>query len=524
MKTSQFIPLLTMLPSVCFSQQNQQKQEPTERPNVIFILSDDHTSQSIGAYGSIYKEICPTPNIDRIANEGALFTNAFCTNSISGPSRACILTGKYAHLNGFYKNESAPPFDSTQITFPRMLHDNGYTTAMVGKWHLGTTPVGFDYFKYHSLAGGQGIYWNPVWNENGKKTPEKGYATTLTANAAMKWLESGRDKSKPFCLLYHFKAPHRPWDPDSCYQHIFDNVEMPYPETFNDNYSTRELTAGDTEMTISSHLTRRDLKMAPPEGLSPKERQKWLNAGQNGEPWSPSDSLKGLELKKWKYQRYVKDYLACTKSVDDQVGRLLKYLKDSGLDENTIVVYCGDQGFFLGEHGFFDKRWMYEESLHMPFIVKYPAKIKPGTVIDDFITNVDFAPTILDMCGVRPDKEMQGKCYANTMSGKETKPLRTSMYYHYYEFPFWHHVQPHYGVRTDRYKLIHFYYTIDKWELYDLEKDPNELNNVYGKPAYAKVQNDLIKELKRQQIECKDTGTLDDFRKITKEAYKRNKN
>ena len=515
MKSVRLLPL-AILPAVSCGQASDGSMES---PNVIFILSDDHTSQAIGAYGSIYKDICPTPNIDRIADEGALFTNAFCTNAISGPSRACIITGKYGHKNGYCKNEFAAPFDSTQVTFPKLLHDAGYTTAMVGKWHLGTTPMGFDYYKYHTLAGGQGVYWDPVWNENGKLVKEKGYATTLTADAAMEWLENGRDKSKPFCLLYHFKAPHRPWQPDSCYTHIFDNVEMPYPDTFDDDYATREMTAGDTEMTIERHLTRKDLKVTPPDRLKGKSLNRWMNTGQNGEYWSPSDTLSGQELKKWKYQKYVKDYLATAKSVDDQVGRLLDYLKTSGLDENTIVIYCGDQGFYLGEHGWFDKRFMYEESFRMPFMVRWPAMIKAGTVIDDFITNVDFATTVLQMCGVEPDPEMQGKKYLDTMTGKQDAPLRESVYYHYYEYPFWHHVQPHYGIRTDRYKLIHFYYDIDVWEMYDLEKDPDELNNIYGQPEYADVQADLMAELKRQQQECGDTGTLEEFRAITDYHY-----
>ena len=493
----------------------QKKQVTAERPNIIFILSDDHTAQSIGAYGSIYKDIAPTPNIDKIAQEGALFGNAFCTNSISGPSRACILTGQYSHINGFMINEGGAPFDSTLTTFPRLLKENGYTTAIIGKWHLWSTPQGFDYYKYHTLAYEQGEYWNPVWNDNGKKVREEGYATTLTSKAAINWLDKLRDKSKPFCLLYHFKAPHRPWEPDSCYQHIFDDIEMPYPETFDDDYSTRELTAGDTKMTIANHLGRKDLKMEAPDGLSPKEKSKWYSYGNNGEYLSPSDTLKGEALKRWKYQRYIKDYLACTKSVDDEVGKLLAYLKENNLDKNTILVYCGDQGFYLGEHGWFDKRFMYETSFRMPFIMRFPEVIKPRTVINDFITNVDFAPTLLDMCGVSPTEEMQGKSYYSTLLGKNDKPVRDAVYYHYYEYPYWHHVQPHYGIRTDRYKLIHYYYDIDVWEMFDLEKDPNELNNIYGKPEYKDVQEKLNKRLKELQIEYKDTGTLDDYRKIT---------
>lgn len=502
------LPVAAVLPAVSCG---QVQKKPRQRPNVIFILSDDHTAQSIGAYGSIYRDICPTPNIDRMAEEGALFTNAFCTNAISGPSRASIITGKYSHMNGFYKNEFGAPFDSTQVTFPILLHDSGYSTALVGKWHLESTPMGFDYYKIHV---GQGEYWNPVWIENGSRMREKGYATTLTADAAMKWLENGRDKDKPFCLLYHFKAPHRPWSPDTKYEHIFDDVEMPYPDTFDDDYSTREKTAGDTEMTMW-HLTPRDMKMSPPAGLSEKEAEEWLGTGVYGEYWTPSDTLSGDALKRWKYQRYIKDYLATAKSVDDQVGRLLYYLRETGLEDNTIVIYCGDQGFYLGEHGWFDKRFMYEESFRMPFIVRWPGRIKAGSVISDFITNVDFAPTILSMCGAGADPGMQGKDYRDTMLGKQRKPVRDAVYYHYYEYPFWHHVQPHYGIRTTRYKLIHFYYDIDVWELYDLERDPDELHNVYGDPEYAGVVEDLMAELEKQQAGCADTATLEEMRKMT---------
>lgn len=513
MKLQYCLPLL----AAASASQSCQTTQTRERPNVIFILSDDHAAHAIGAYGSIYKDICPTPNIDRLAEEGAIFRNAFCTNAISGPSRACILTGQYSHVNGFYKNEGGLPFDTTAMTFPKILHENGYTTALVGKWHLWSTPQGFDYYRYHTQIGEQGVYWNPVWNENGKRVPEEGYATTLTAKAAINWLENLRDKSKPFCLLYHFKAPHRPWEPDTCYRHIFDDIEMPYPETFDDDYATRELTAGNTAMTIASHLNRQDLKMIPPRGLDEKELRRWNRFGDKGESQyvSPSDTLKGAALKRWKYQRYIKDYLATTKSVDDQVGNLLKYLKESGLDRNTIIVYCGDQGFYLGEHGWFDKRFIYEESFRMPFIMRYPKEIEAGTEISDFITNVDFAPTLLDMCGVQPPSQMQGKSYSRTVTGVNGTPLRDAVYYHYYEYPLWHHVQPHYGLRTSRYVMAHFYHDIDVWELFDLQNDPNELNNVYNDPAYEEVRRQLHKRLKELQSEFADEGPLEEYRYIT---------
>jgi arylsulfatase A-like enzyme len=482
-----------------------------QRPNVIFILSDDHTTQAISAYGGIYKDIAPTPNIDQLAKEGVICQSTYCTNPISGPSRAAILTGQYSHKNGFFKNEGGAPFDTASLTFPKLLHAAGYTTAMVGKWHLWSQPTGFDYFKYHTDEGEQGIYWNPTFNENGKLVHEKGYATTLTAKAAMNWLENQRDKSKPFCLLYHFKAPHRPWEPDSCYQHLFDGKELPYPSTFDDNYATRELTAGKAAMQMGN-LNRGDLKFPVPPEIPQNQVKKWQHYGDNGEWLSPSADLKGEALKRWKFQRYIKDYLACVRSVDDQVGNLMKYLKANGLDKNTIIVYCGDQGFFLGEHGWFDKRWMYEESFRMPFIVRYPEKIKAGSEVKDFMTNVDFAPTLLEACGVKIPKTMQGFSFMNTLQGKQKTPIRKSVYAHYYEYPYWHNVQPYYGVRTNRYKLIHYYYDIDKWEMFVLKTDPNELNNVYGKPEFAKIQKELAKELKRQQKETGDTGTLEDYR------------
>ena len=420
-----FVIFFCVIAIKCFGQ-NQPK------PNIIFIFSDDHATNAISAYGGIYNDLARTPNIDRIANEGALLTNTLCTNAICGPSRAAILTGKYSHINKYYKNYKGGIFDSKQWTYPQALKEAGYQTALVGKWHLASEPVGFDYYKYHISQGQQGLYWNPVYNDNGKKIKEKGYATNLTTDFALDWL-NGREEKEPFCLLLQFKAPHREWSPDTKYKDLWEDIEMPYPATFNDTYKGRELTAGDTEMTMD-YFSRKDMKMTPPDSLSKKERRKWLRFGvKPGETVVPSENLSNEEIRKWKYQKYIKDYLATIKSVDDNIGRVLEYLKENGLEENTIVVYASDQGFFLGEHGFFDKRFMYEEALRMPFIIRYPGKIKPGIIVDDIITNIDFAPTLLEMAGIPVPEAVQGNSFFSNLKGKTPQDWRQSMYYHYYD-------------------------------------------------------------------------------------------
>jgi len=507
------IPVLAlMLAGTAFSCQQSSE---TTRPNIIYIMSDDHAAHAISAYNGIYKDVAPTPNIDRLAEEGALFANTFCTNSICGPSRATILTGKYSHQNGFYKNEGGVKFDGSQLTFPKVLQEAGYTTAMVGKWHLGSEPTGFDYYKYHILSGGQGTYWDPTYNENGTEVEETGYASNLTGDFALEWLESKRDKSKPFCLLFQFKAPHRAWYPDSIYMDLFDGIEMPYPATLNDDYSGRELTAGNTMMTIENHLTRKDLKMTPPPGLTGQELFQWERTGDKGEPVSPSDTLGGQALKNWKYQKYIKDYLACVRSVDDNVGRLLTYLDESGLAENTIVIYTADQGFYLGDHGWYDKRFMYEESLRMPFLIRYPGNIESGQRMEHLTLNIDFGPTMLDMAGVEIPDEMQGESFAPLLLEEDQGEWRDAVYYHYYEYPKWHQVQPHYGIRTDRYKLIHFYYDVDVWELYDLQEDPNEMSNLYGLQEHAALIEGLKKKLVLLQEQYGDNISLEEMRRIT---------
>lgn len=482
------------------------------RPNIIFIMTDDHTKQATGCYGSVINE---TPNIDRIANEGMKFTRSFVTNSICAPSRAVALTGKYSHRNGLRDNQDR--FDGSQMTFPQLLQQAGYQTALIGKWHLTTEPTGFDYWK---ILPGQGQYYNPTFIEMGDTVKYEGYVTNLITDFAIDKLEEF-ERDKPFCMLYWHKAPHRNWMPDIKHLSMYEDVDIPIPETFFDDYSTRSAAAREQDMEVKNMYTSFDLKVQPQEGdkaysggkegftsqkfwiemynsLTDEQREAWDEAyAPQNEEFRNAD-LSGEELAKWKYQRYIKDYLRCVASVDDNIGRLLDYLDEKGLAENTIVIYTSDQGFYLGEHGWFDKRFMYEESFSMPLVVKYPKEIKPGSVTDKMAVNIDFCPTILDYAGIAIPDEVQGTSLRPIFNGDDPADWRTSVYYHYYQYPKgWHAVKRHYGVRTDRYKLIHFYNDIDAWELYDLQEDPNEINNVYGTGEYVSVQEDLHSELDR---------------------------
>lgn len=489
-----------------------------QKPNIIYIMADDLTTQAISAYGGIYKDIAPTPNIDRIANEGMLFQDVLCTNAICGPSRAAILTGNYSNLNGYYKNESGGKFDETQWTFPQEFQKNGYQTSLFGKWHLGTEPQGFNVYKYHNSAGQQGHYWDPVYNVNGKDQKMEGYSTNISTDFAMQWLESERQQDEPFMMVLQYKAPHRPWQPDHKYEQLWEDIDMPYPATFDDDYKGRELTAGDTEMTMD-YFSRRDMKFEEPADLKGTEKIKWAFYGAKpGEIVQP-EGMTAEEGKKWRYQTYIKDYLACVKSVDDNIGRVLKYLDDNGLAENTVIVLTSDQGFYLGDHGFFDKRFIYEESLRMPFMVKYPKMVKAGTVNEDIITNIDFAPTLLDLANIKTEQAMQGRSFKSILEGKTPQDWEQAMYYHYYEFPYWHHVQPHYGIRTQKYTLAHFYYNIDVWELYDLENDPQQLKNVINDPQYANVVEDLKVDLKDLMKEYGNDKPLEAYREITDKDF-----
>ena len=510
-----FLGFLNSCNTVKYNTPVSAKVASTVRPNIIYIMADDLTTQAISAYGGIYKDIAPTPNIDKVAKEGMLFHDVLVTNAICGPSRAAILTGNYSNLNGYYKNESGGKFNSEQWTFPQEFQKKGYVTGLFGKWHLGTDPVGFDSFKYHNSAGQQGHYWDPLFNANGIDVKEKGYATNLSTDFALTWLDSTKTSRQPFLMILQYKAPHRPWEPDTKYETLWDDIEMPYPVTFNDTYEGREKTAGDTEMTME-YFSRRDMKLQRPKDIKKgKESIKWdFYGAKPGEIVQP-EGMSNEEGRKWRYQNYIKDYLACVKSVDDNVGRVLNYLKENNLEENTIIVLTSDQGFYLGDHGFFDKRFIYEESLRMPFMVKYPKKIKAGSVNEDIISNIDFAPTLLELAGISTTQKMQGTSFVPVLEGNTPKDWQDAMYYHYYEFPFWHHVQPHYGIRTQKYTLAHFYYNIDVWELYDLEKDPGQVNNIYNDPNYAEVTTELKLKLKNLMIKFEDNKSLVDFRKIT---------
>ncbi|MFD0958197.1 sulfatase family protein [Paenibacillus chungangensis] len=459
----------------------------TKQPNIVFIMSDDHAAHAMSCYGSKMNE---TPNIDRIANEGMRFNNCFCTNSICAPSRAVIMTGKYNHHCGVRTlNE---PFDSRQQTVPKLLQEHGYQTAIIGKWHLGhggySDPAGFDYWN---VFINQGLYHNPKMIEMGEEKVLEGYATDIVTDLSIDWIDN-RDKDKPFLLYCHHKAPHRPWVPDEKHAHLYEDVHIPEPDTFNDDYSNRSEAAREAKMRMRD-LRPKDLKEAVPEGLTEAEERSW------------------------RYQRYIKDYLRCVASVDDNVGRLLDYLDREGLTEDTIVVYTSDQGFFLGDHGWFDKRFMYEESLRMPFVIRYPQAIPAGTVSDQMILNVDFASTFLSYAGVPVPENMQGVNLQAVLGGESPADWRTSMYYRYWmHCDSEHNVYSHYGVRTHTHKLIYYYgeaYGLPgsqeiavnpEWELFDLVKDPYELNNVYNQPEYQQTVLELKEELERLQRELGD--------------------
>ncbi len=448
-------------------------ERPAERPNILFIMSDDHAAHAISAYGS---RINTTPNLDRLAAEGVRFDHCFVNNSLCAPSRACILTGKFSHKNGHKTN--ADTFDGSQSTYPKLLQAAGYQTILIGKWHLVSEPTGFDYWN---ILPGQGEYHDPHMIEMGKRVQYPGYVTDILTDKAIDYLDQRRNREKPFCMMLWHKAPHRNWEPDDKHAAMYADGDVPTPETFDDDWSHRASPAANTTMTIARDLTTSDTKGDPPAGLSPEAE------------------------KKWKYERFIKDYLRCVASVDDNLGRLMDYLRKSGLADNTLVVYTSDQGFFLGDHGWFDKRFMYEESLRMPLIVRYPRMAKQGSVCKAMVQNADFAPTFLSLAGAAVPADVQGRSLLPLLSGRTPADWRKAVYYHYYEYPAVHSVRRHYGVRTERYTLIHYYHQMDEWELFDLEKDPHELVSVYDDPAYGDVVKELKAELSRLRTELGDT-------------------
>ena len=472
-----------------------------DRPNIIFIMSDDHAAHAISAYGS---KVNRTPNIDRLAREGLRLDNVFATNSICTPSRAAILTGQYSHLNGVTMFNR---FDSTRQTVARLLQQSGYHTGMIGKWHLGSDPVGFDRWE---ILPGQGAYNNPVlYTATGEKTYTGRYVTDVITDLAIDFVRS-RPKNAPFFMMLHHKAPHRPWEPDETHRAQFVDRWIPEPPTLWDSYATRTDALHENAQRVAADLTNRDLKRPPPPGLQGADLTKWLAIKPESVTVARSGqtiTLTGEALARWKYQRYMQDYLATIQSVDDNVGRLLDYLDREGLAKNTIVVYTSDQGFFLGDHGLFDKRFMYEESLRMPFLVRWPATIKAGSRSDAIALNVDFAPTFLDAAGVKVPADMHGRSFLPMLRGRAPADWRTSMYYRYYHDPGDHNTRAHYGVRTRTHKLIYFWKK-DQWELFDLVNDPQEMHNLYGQPGQEPLTATLQAELLRLKQSVKDDDRL----------------
>jgi len=467
------------------------------RPNIIFILSDDHAYQAISAYGS---RLAETPNIDRIAREGVLFTRAMVTNSICGPSRATLLTGKYSHKNGYKLNEKK--FNSNQQIFPALLQEHGYQTAWIGKWHLGSLPSfprGFDYFR---ILKGQGEYYNPDLIGPTDTTRVEGYVSDIITRLTENWLD-GRDTSKPFCLIVGEKATHREWLPDIQDLGAFDGKDFALPGDFHDDYAGRPAAASQ-DMTIARTMRlKEDLKVHADyehsgiyNRFTPEQKKAFYNYYENTVSREFDERHDtGAALLHWKYERYLKDYVSVARSLDRNIGQLLNYLDEKGLTRNTVVIYASDQGFYLGEHGWFDKRWIYEESLRTPFVMRYPGVVKPGSTVSSMMLNIDWAPTILDMAGIKEPADMQGVSFLPLLRG-DSAGWRKAMYYHYYEFPQPHHVSPHFGIRTERWVLVRFYGPKDYWELYDLDKDPHELHNVYGSfPAITRGLKDQLRDL-----------------------------
>jgi arylsulfatase A-like enzyme len=499
------------------------KTETKKRPNIIVIMTDDHARNAISAYGST---MINTPNIDRIGKEGIIFHNAFVTNALCGPSRAVILTGKYSHINGFKDNQST--FDNKQMTFIKLLKEAGYYTSVVGKWHLVTEPAGFDYWN---VLIDQGTYYNPDFVEMGDTTRKIGYTTDLITDEALKVLEKQTD-DRPFCLMLHHKAPHRNWMPNFKHLGMFDGDTIPLPGTFFDDYSSRSDAAREQDMEIVNMFRSDDMKLILPAG-SKDPGSGGGNGADGAKIWASnynrfteeqkqlwdayykpiSDAFykanpQGDDLKEWMYERYIKDYLACVASVDENIGRVLDFLEQKKMTDNTLVIYTSDQGFFLGEHGWYDKRFMYEESMGTPMVMRYPQRMGGGLSSYQLVLNLDIAPTILEAAGVNVPADMQGRSLLPLMGTAAPTEWRKSVYYHYYEYPYgWHNVKKHYGIRTERYKLIHFYNDINAWELYDLQEDPGEIHNIYD-TADKSLIDSLKVELEKLRQEYHDTQEI----------------
>jgi Arylsulfatase A and related enzymes len=480
-----------------------------KRPNIIFMMTDDHTTQAMSCYGG---KLIQTPHMDRIATEGIRFDNCYAVNALSGPSRACVLTGKFSHVNGFKDNASV--FDGDQPTFPKLLREAGYQTALIGKWHLISEPQGFDYWSVLSGQHEQGDYYTPDFLENGKPVTEEGYVTDIITDKTIRFIEN-RDKNKPFCVMYHQKAPHRNWMPAPRHLGIFNNAVFPEPATLFDDYEGRGRAAKEQDMSIEHTLKEDwDLKLLTRDEMlkdttnrlyqvyrrmPPEVQDKWDASYARRIEEYRKNNLTGKALTGWKYQQYMRDYLATVLAVDENIGRLLNYLEEIGELDNTFIVYTSDQGFFLGEHGWFDKRFMYEECQRMPVVMRYPRVIKAGSITEALSMNVDFAPTFLDLAGVKVPDDMQGTSLMPVLGneGKIPTDWREAVYYHYYEYPAEHSVKRHYGIRTRDFKLMHFYNDIDEWEMYDMKADPNEMNNIYGKTEYGEKQSELMDLLRK---------------------------
>lgn len=543
--------ILSLAALSCVTAAHAQQQKAQQHPNIVYIMCDDHAYQCISAYGSALSKLAPTPNIDRLAERGMRFDRAFVENSLSTPSRACLMTGQYSHQNG--QRQLGEGIDTTRTFFTELLQMAGYQTAVVGKWHMGCDPKGFDYYHVYN---DQGQYWNPQYrgtDTNNEFVVEEGYSTDLTTDHALSFIEH-RDPSKPFCLLLHHKAPHRNWQANLKYLGMYDDVEFPMPENFYDDYATRGSAARTQKMSVTRDMRwEQDFKvpemldlnnpdskdsynalMGEINRMTPEQRSAW------GRYYFPRNrrlleaQLKGKDLDNWKYQVYIRDYMSVIASVDESVGRVLDYLDKNGLTDNTMIVYTSDQGFYMGEHGWFDKRFMYEESLRTPLIVSYPGHTKPGSVCNRLVQNIDYAPTFLALAGVQQPKDMPGRSLVPVLdNGDNVKNWRQSIYYHYYDYPTYHMVRKHDGVRTDRYKLIHFYgkggldavsenkyqnvpgtreygtmkglesigyfepkdEAVNYCELYDLQADPHEQNNIFGKLGTEKITKQLQREL-----------------------------